>query len=135
MPSTSHDNKKQENPKQENPNLEEEKEEKRKEPRKSIPNFSEKCQEKPEKFEVQASPQKRQLLRTKNLVKMFENRKKTDSDDITGDKFKILGGKLSQPMRCTVTLGRELELDVTKIKEKMHHSDWRKLKKFEQPSE
>ena len=97
MPSTSHDNKKQENPKQENPNLEEEKEEKRKEPRKGIPNFSEKCQEKPEMFEgdahlgVQASPQKRQLLRTKNLVKMFENRKKTDSDDITGDKFKKIG--------------------------------------------
>ena len=84
---------------------------------------------------MQASPLKRQPLRTKTLVKLFENRKKADSDDITGDNFKSLGGKLNQPMRCTLTLGRELELDVTKIAEKMHRSDWRKFEHCEQPSE
>ena len=73
---------------------------------------------------VHASPQKWHPLRTKNLVKIFEN--KASSDDVTGDTFKVLGGKQNQPIRCTVTLGRELEIDVTKPKQRMHHSDWRK---------
>ena len=84
---------------------------------------------------MHASPQKRQPLRTKILVKIFENKEKASSDDVTGDIFKILGGKQNQPVGCTVTLGRELELDVTKSTQRMHHSDWRKLENFEQSSE
>ena len=35
---------------------------------------------------------------------MFENRKPPDSDDITGESFKILGGKSSGPIRQDVSL-------------------------------
>ena len=76
--------------------------------------------------DMKASTQKWHPQSTKSLVKLFEEKASTSSDDFTGDKFKILGGKQNQLIRCTVTLGRELGLDVTKPQQRMHHSDWRK---------